>query len=132
MISMDDRTAILDLCARYNYAFDTCASEAWASTFTADGVLAAEGDVGGAEGREALIEFCNVTAKQFAGGMHFTDNHLFEEDGAVVRHKCYVSHQMPVDNATVVTLVGYTDELVKVDGEWRFRSRHVGPLRAGD
>lgn len=132
MISLDDRMAILDLCAQYNYAFDTRASEAWADMFTVDGVFEAEDDVGRAEGRAALIEFCNVTAKRFAGGMHFTDNHRFETDGDLVRHQCYLSHQMTTEHATAVALFSYNDELVKVDGEWRFRLRHVGPLRAGD
>jgi len=63
--------------------------------------------------------------------MHFTDNHLFEQDGGVVRHWCFLSYQIPAKNGTHLMLLGYEDELVKVDGEWRFRARRVAPLGAG-
>lgn len=35
---------------------------------------------------------------------------------------------MPSDDGTEFMLLGYEDELVKMDGEWRFRSRRVAPL----
>ncbi len=127
MISIEDRLAILDLCARYNYHIDTGASEAWADTFTADGVF--DGPVGRAEGRDALVAFCDQLAKDFAGAMHFTDNHLFEQAGDGVRHRCFLSFQVPVEGRTDIWLLAYEDDIVSVDGEWRFRSRRVAPLR---
>lgn len=127
MISIEDRMAILDLGARYNYHVDTGASEAWADTFTADGVF--DGPAGHAEGRDALVAFCEQLAKDYPGAMHFTDNHLFEQDGEVVQHRCFLSFQVPGDTGTDVMLLGYEDEIVKVDGEWRFRVRRVGPLQ---
>ena len=127
MISTDDRLAILDLCARYNYAIDTGASEAWADTFTADGVF--DGPAGHAEGRDALVAFCDQLAKQFPGAMHFTDNHLFERAADGVRHRCFLSFQVPVEGRTDIWLLAYEDDVVSVDGEWRFRSRRVAPLR---
>ena len=62
--------------------------------------------------------------------MHFTDNHLFEQDGGLVRHRCFLSFQVPVEDRTEIWLLGYEDEIAKVDGEWRFRVRRVGPLQA--
>jgi hypothetical protein len=128
MIDIEDRLAILDLCSRYNYYVDTAASERWADTFTPDGVF--DGPAGHAEGRDALIDFCDGLAKQFPGGMHFTDNHLFEQDGDLVRHKCFLSFQVPTEGRTDLMLLGYEDEIVRADGEWRFRQRNVRPLRA--
>ncbi len=127
MISTDDRLAILDLCARYNYAIDTGASEAWADTFTADGVF--DGPAGHAEGRDALVAFCDQLAEQFPGAMHFTDNHLFERTADGVRHRCFLSFQVPVEGRTDIWLLAYEDDLVSVGEEWRFRSRRVAPLR---
>lgn len=127
MIPIEERMAILDLCAAYNYYIDTGESEKWADTFTSDGVF--EGTVGRAEGRAALVAFADAFAKDYPGSMHFTDNHLFESDGDVLRHKCFLSFQVPAEAGTNVILAGYDDELVRVDGAWKFRSRLVGALR---
>ena len=126
MISIEDRMAILDLCAEYNYAIDTGASAKWADTFTEDGLF--EGGVGTARGRAALIAFSDKFHTDYPGCMHMTDNHLFEPDGAVMKHKCFLSFQVPREGGTQIVLVGYQDELVRVAGAWRFRSRRVGPL----
>jgi len=128
MISIEDRMAILELATRYNYAVDTGAGEAFANTFTAEGVF--DGPAGHAAGRAALVVFCGELAVQFPGGMHFTDNHLFDVDGDVVRHKCFLSFQVPGENGTEPWLLGYEDEVVKEDGEWKFQLRKVGPLQA--
>ncbi len=129
MISIEDRMAILELAARYNYAVDTGAGEAFADTFTAEGVF--DGPAGHAAGRAALVAFCGELAVQFPGGMHFTDNHLFDEIGDGVHHRCFLSFQVPTDSGTDVMLLGYEDDVVKVDGEWRFQTRVVAPLQAG-
>ena len=126
MISIDDRMAILDLCAEYNYYIDTAESEKWADTFTADGVF--DGTVGRAEGRDALVAFCKQFGTDYPGAMHFTDNHLFYPEGEAMKHKCFLSFQVPSEGGTNVILVGYEDDLVKIDGAWKFRSRRVGPL----
>ncbi len=126
MISIDDRMAILDLCSRYNYYVDTGAAERWADTFTADGVF--ENADGRSQGRDELITFAVGFAKQYPGAMHFTDNHLFEQDGDVVKHKCFLSFQIPSEGPPTIALVGYEDKLVRVDGEWKFSERLVGPL----
>jgi hypothetical protein len=128
MINIDDRMEILDLCSRYNYFVDTDCAEQWADTFTKDGTF--EGPAGRAEGRDELIAFCHSLAEQFPGGRHFTDNHLFEVRDDVVLHRCFLSFQVPADSGTDVMLLGYEDEVVKVDGDWRFRTRRVGPITA--
>lgn len=128
MITIEDRLAILDLCARYNYAVDSGASEDWADTFTDDGVF--DGPVGHAEGRAELIAFCDRLAQEFPGAMHFTDNHLFEADGDGVRHRCFLSFQAPTDAGTDIMLLAYEDQVVRAGGGWRFRERRVAPLTA--
>ena len=100
----------------------------WASTFTADGVF--DGPASHAEGHDALAGFCDELAVQSPGAMHFTDNHLFEEDVDLMRHRCFLSFQVPRDDDTEIWLLAYEDELIRVDGKWRFRIRRVAPLNS--
>ena len=122
-ISVEDRFAILDLCSVYNYTVDQADGDGWAATFTEDGVF--HGPAGHAEGREALSAFCGQLAEAFPGGMHFTDNHLFEIDGDTCQHKCFLDFKVPSAEGVSSTLLGYEDVVVKVDGEWLFQRRDV-------
>lgn len=123
-ISLEDRAEIIDLCSRYNYTVDQADGAGWADTFTGDGVF--HGPAGHAEGREALIAFCAQLAAAFPGGMHFTDNHLFELDGDTCRHKCFLDFKVPsADGGVSSTLLGYEDIIVKQDGAWLFQRRDV-------
>ena len=123
-ISLEDRVAIIDLCSRYNYTVDQADGEGWAATFTPDGVFA--GPAGQAQGRDALIAFCGQLAEAFPGGMHFTDNHLFELDGDTCRHKCFLDFRVPqADGSVSSNLLGYEDIVVKHEGEWLFARRDV-------
>ncbi|MXX48873.1 MAG: nuclear transport factor 2 family protein [Chloroflexi bacterium] len=123
-ISLEDRFAIIDLCSVYNYTVDQADGEGWAATFTEDGVFA--GPAGQAQGREALVAFCGQLAEAFPGGMHFTDNHLFEIDGDTCQHKCFLDFKVPSPDGSVASvLLGYEDVVVKVDGEWLFQRRDV-------
>ena len=123
-ISLEDRFAIIDLCSVYNYTVDQADGEGWAATFTEDGVFA--GPAGQAEGRDALVAFCGQLAEAFPGGMHFTDNHLFEMDGDTCRHKCFLDFRVPQADGTVSSnLLGYEDIVVKVNGQWLFQRRDV-------
>lgn len=126
-ISVEDQFAILDLCSRYNYRIDTGKGEAWAETFVSDGVFDGAGTK--AVGQAALVEFGNNFSKQYPGCMHFTDNHLFEERGDHMEHKCFLSFQVPGESGKVeIILSGYTDKVVKQDGAWLFQKRVVAPI----
>ena len=76
-----------------------------------------------------LVAFSVHFGSDYPGEMHFTDNPLFEQDGEAIKHKCFLSFQVPADGGTNLLLLGYEDELVRVDGTWKFRSRRVGPLQ---
>lgn len=125
-ISLEDRFAIIDLCSVYNYTVDQADGAGWAATFTADGIF--RGPAGSAQGTDALAAFCGQLAEAFPGGMHFTDNHLFElnEAGDVCEHKCFLDFRVPQADGTVSSnLLGYEDVIVKQDGAWLFQSRDV-------
>ncbi len=133
----DDRAEIENLQARYVLAMDFHNPDAYASTFTKDGVLDWAG--GQVVGRDAIRKFMasgayNPTrgAKEVPGWpaayRHFLTNRVIKVDG---------------DHATAVTywfqggnlqdrhkfefgLFGtYEDELVKVDGHWLFKKRSI-------
>ena len=123
-ISLEDRFAILDLCSVYNYTVDQGDAPGWADTFTPDGIFS--GPAGHAEGRDGLISFAHGLAEQFPGGMHFTDNHLFDVVGGEVHHKCFLDFKIPSSDGSVATmLLGYEDVIVRHEGEWRFKRRDV-------
>ena len=48
----------------------------------------------------------------------------------MVRRRCLLSWQVPAEERTDIWLRAYEAEIVKRHGEWRFRVRPVGPLRA--
>jgi hypothetical protein len=121
MISLQDRTDILDLCARYSYFTDTGAAEDVANLFLPDGVF--DGPPGQFEGSQAILQFNKDIHELIKGSMHFTDNHLFEDCGDYIRHRCHSKLLMPSDDGVSTTLMTYDDEVVKVGGEWKFRIR---------
>ena len=123
MISVEDKLQILELCARYNFHTDTGATREIAQTFTEDGVF--DGPMGRFEGREAIVEFNEGLRNALSGSMHFTDNHIFDEDGDCIRHRCYLGLVLPSESSSRTMLFTYEDELVRIDGAWRFRIRKV-------
>ncbi len=124
-LDVESRFEILDLFARYNHVFEAGDGEAWASCFTPDGRFS--GPAGTAEGREELAELCRRTVQRYPVALHFTDHHLFEPQGEMVRHRCLLSVQAPTEDGVKTFLYRYDDELVQVEGRWRFRVRRVLP-----
>jgi len=129
MISMEDRMAVLDLCAHYNFLFDSGEAQAWADTFVPEGTF--DSPTGQCSGREELVAFCQDFHKNKPGGMHFNDNHIFEIDGDRIHHKCYLSMQVPADGVASdanVSVVVYHDVIVRTPAGLKFQSRRVRPL----
>lgn len=125
-ISIEDRMKILDLCARYQQLFDDGLAEAWADTFLADGRF--EGPAGVASGRAELISFCQRVSAQYPDALHFTDQHVLDSrPGGIVQHRCILSVQYPVERSVRIALYRYSDELLKSEDGWKFKSRHVLP-----
>ena len=124
-----DRTRIRDLTARYNRCFDDGDVEAFASTFTEDGVMEV---VGGFEvkGRAGLLEMCRRTPY---GVVHVTVDATVEIDGdRAVQDVTVMVLQRPKPDAapdqrhTTLERSGrYHDELVRTPDGWRFARRTV-------
>lgn len=131
MISMEDRMAVLDLCAHYNFLFDSGDAQGWADTFIPEGTF--ESPSGKFSGRDELARFCKELNAKQPGGMHFNDNHIFEVDGDCIRHKCYLSMQVPADGVATnanVSVVVYHDVIVRTPDGLKFQSRLVKPMGA--
>ena len=120
---MTDHEEIRQLTARYNLVFDTHDVEEFVACFTEDctfrfvnsGVVLS----GHADVRQAV-----QNAK--SDGRHCTSDFIIEINGDRARQRCQLT-ELGMDNGrAVVRRYGrYVDELVRVDGAWRFRTREL-------
>ena len=135
----EDRAQIEDLQARYLFALDFRDPEAYAATFTEDGVL--DYGAGKIQGRQAIGDMvknmrANAERQQSqdtsglrpAAGRHNISNIVLEIDGDRARGTAYWFHMgnaNPERAAQLNSFGHYEDELVKVDGEWLFSLRKI-------
>src|SRR5690606_13619621 len=135
----EDRAKIEDLQARYLFALDFRDPEAYAATFTEDGVL--DYGAGKIRGRAAIAEMvagmrANAERQQAqdtselrpAAGRHNITNIVLEIDGDRARGTAYWFHMgnaNPERAAQLNSFGHYEDELVKVNGEWLFSLRKI-------
>jgi uncharacterized protein (TIGR02246 family) len=135
----EDRAKIEDLQARYLFALDFRDAEAYANTFTEDGVL--DYGAGKIQGRQAIRDMvANMRAAaerqqaqdssglRPAAGRHNIANIVLEIDGERARGTAYWFHMgnaNPERRAQLNSFGHYEDELVKVNGEWLFSLRKI-------
>ncbi len=125
-MSADDRLDILDLFARYAWAYDCGDAEAYAATFTQDAVLSDELGFR-ADGREAIRKGI-VTYFELRGAsvwQHHNDHLRIEGDGSsCVVHSYWAVIEHRVDGGFGVGSLGwYVSHCVKTAEGWRFVSR---------
>jgi ketosteroid isomerase-like protein len=135
----EDRAAIEDLQGRYLFAMDWRDADAYAATFTEDGVLDYAGGV--AKGREQIRAVINNMrkneaerrAKDTSGkwpprGRHNVTNLVLRIDGNKATARSYWT-QFGNNNAERSAGIGsyghYEDELVKQNGKWLFTKRTI-------
>jgi ketosteroid isomerase-like protein len=135
----EDRAKIEDLQARYLFALDFRDADAYAATFTEDGVL--DYGAGKIKGRQAIREMvaglrANAERQQAedksglrpAAGRHNISNIVVDIDGDKATGTAYWFHMgnaNPQRAAQVNSFGHYEDELVKVNGEWLFSLRKI-------
>ena len=130
-MSAQDYFEIQQLYSKYNHAIDSGNAEAYADTFTPDGVF------NGNSGREALVKFVKETWMGRMNGatrQHWNTNLMLEGDSKKATGSVYL---MLVDLSTtpvsVMAMAMYSDELTKTPQGWRFTKRQtnrVGPPAA--
>lgn len=135
----EDRALIEDLQARYLFGLDFRDPEAYAATFTEDGVL--DYGAGKLQGRDAIaafVESSRASAEQQraddtsglrpAAGRHNISNIVIEIDGDRATATAYWFHMgndNPERSAQLNSFGHYEDELRKVNGEWLFSLRKI-------
>lgn len=133
-----DRAEIQDLQARYLFALDWQDADAYAATFTEDGVLDWAGGV--VQGRDAIRKEVQGMRASFekheaadaptrpARLRHFITNVVLDFDGDHAIGRAYW-FELNDDNRDRRPYVGgyghYEDELRKVDGKWLFTRRKI-------
>ena len=123
-LALADKWEIQELVAKYAYAIDHRQAQAWADLFTVDGQFISAG-IKRAQGRDELIEYVERAQRTGNQIRHWTCNMLIEGDAESARLRLYV---MAVDVAQTIRpyLMGeYDDQLVKVEGQWKFKVRNV-------
>jgi hypothetical protein len=119
-LSALDYFEIQQLYARYNIAIDSGDAEAWAATFTPDGVFNTFA------GHDALVGFVKMWREKLGGATrkHWNNNLRIEGDAKQASGYVYL---MLVDigtkPASIITTATYTDSLVKTKDGWRFTKR---------
>ena len=123
-LTTEDELDIMDTLARYNHAIDSGDAEAWADTFTDDGVFQGSRDT--VKGREEFLAF--VRGRDPSNPIrHWNNNVLIEGDGDDATTRVYLL-TFDVSGPPKLRSSGvYHDTLKRVDGRWRFTHRRVEP-----
>jgi SnoaL-like domain len=119
-LSAQDNFEIQQLYARYNIAIDGGDGEAWASTFTPDGVF------NQFVGHDALVGFVKMWREKLNGATRKHWNNNLQLTGNSTEASGYV-YLMLLDISTkpasILTTGTYTDSLIKTKDGWRFSKR---------
>jgi ketosteroid isomerase-like protein len=129
---VEARLDIMELLARHSWAYDCGNAEAYAATYTEDGVFEAFGNEV-AKGREAVAKSVNSHNQEgpTVVQQHNVLQYVFEGDDASVTVYTY-SNLMEFDPATKKYSLGsfsyYRIDCVKVGGQWLVKRRSLNRM----
>lgn len=125
--SFEDKFAIQELISRYNHAIDFGNYDAWVHCFTPEGVF--EGSAGRFVGEAELKQFTEQFKTMRAtlpNVRHCVLNTVTEVEGDSAVASSYLQLLTTGQEGVKVMFTGrYDDQLVKVEGTWRFREWKV-------
>jgi hypothetical protein len=126
-LSTQDYIDLQQLYARYNMAIDTSDAEAWAATFTPDGVFNNTN-----RGHDGLVQFIKDWREKRNGAMrrHWNSNLTFTATNTGARGSAYlILLDISVRPAAIALTGIYEDVIVRTPQGWRFQSRvvHLDP-----
>jgi uncharacterized protein (TIGR02246 family) len=126
-LSAEDRLDIMDLIARYAYTLDSGDLDGYVNNFAPDGVLFAQH-----KGRDEIRAYVAMLMRQGRAGplpdgdvayRHFVGSPVIDAtNGRVIVHSYLLWVNMGSE-PPVSAAAEYTDECVKLDGQWFFQSR---------
>lgn len=121
-LTAQDLVDIQQLYAKYNWALDAGDSQAYAATFTPDGVFNTTN-----VGKDGLVKFADT----FHAGLgshvrHWNTNLLITPTATGAAGQVYlILVDFATKPASIVTSAAYTDEMVKTPQGWRFKKRQT-------
>jgi len=119
---IEDELAIGQLRARYCHLLDDRKWPEFVDLFTEDGLFCGLKEV---QGRDALLRFFQDFAEATEDFWHFCTNGTVEIEGDTARGRISLEYLSVTDGVSYVSAGHYDDVMVRVDGRWRFRSRHI-------
>jgi ketosteroid isomerase-like protein len=127
MLTIEDRLELQDLYSRYSRAADDMDGPAWADCWAEDGEFTTSvGPTKGTtyRGRKELEFFASTRPDNYTHARIWTNNHVFEVKDGYVEGRCYgMTIDMSGDRPVIAAHFRYLDEIMKVDGRWKFRRR---------
>lgn len=128
-IPVDARLEIIELIARYAWAYDTNEVEDLLATFTSDGTMWTFGELVGGRDKIAEMIAANAARRGTAGWQHLTDHHVFRDftGKSVTVYSFYTMIEADASgaNGRVRAIGYYTSYCRKQGGEWLFARRDV-------
>ena len=119
---MEDIEAIKQLSARYNRAFDYLDVPGYLAVWTEDGFFERSNAGRSYSGHAELAELLRTFG---VNGRHVVTDFIIEVTGDTATQSAYLTY-LDADAGYAIVMFGvYADELVRVDGEWKFASRRL-------
>lgn len=127
-VPIEERAKLQELTYLYAMYVDTKQTDKVVELFTDDAIMNEDG-IGypSAQGRENLRSIFADGATQVGSMIHYVTNHIITEYAETsAAGQCFVFAEARTLKGDPVRVFGYYDDkYVKIDGQWRFKSRHV-------
>lgn len=126
LTEIEDKLAIQELMAQYNFAINFGDIEGWANCFTEEGIF--ECPFGLFTGRTALRQYISERTgeRRERPLRHMATNIIVEVKGDRASAKCYLFLlQVVPEGLKLLTTGVYRDELRKIGGAWHFSHRNL-------
>lgn len=119
---MDDIEAIKQLSARYNRAFDYLDVPGYLAVWTEDGFFERSNAGRSYSGHAELAELLTTFG---VNGRHVVTDFIIGVNGDTATQSAYLTY-LDADADYKIAIFGvYSDELVRVEGQWKFASRRL-------
>ena len=130
MNTLEDELALQQLMARYVDAANRRDGDAWARTWAEDGCWNLMGME--VNGRDNILQLWQQVVAGFEFAILMPSSHLFEVNGDKASGHWYLQEfTRDLQGERFAAMSRYTDDYVKVDGEWFFKTRRYDFIYRG-